>query len=235
MIHKFLALNFNNSGAFLKRNSGELLYLLSQYSVPTVAFFVNFLIMKYVGPETIGSYQAVILWGSYFSFLQLGVFNGLNRNLAYYKGANRTDDLQKATSTGFLFSLGVSVISLFVVFFIATTSINDGSETVLLAFIFLGVSALMQPVITFFDTLYRTGQDFRRLGKFNLIENGVFLLSSGMMMIWGYAGFVIQNIVKLIVGFSLRYFGKIKTISITFDLKVLMVQINTGFPILLNS
>lgn len=224
-----------NISSFFLRNRGEVIYLIAQYSVPAIAFFVNVLIMRYVGPEIIGNYQAVILWGSYFSFLQLGVFNGLNRNLAYYKGANRPEELQKATSTGFIFSLGVSFITLCIVLFIATTSINDGSNTVKLALIFLAVSAITQPLVTFFDMLYRTGQDFKRLGRFILIENSIFFLSSGLMVVWGYAGFVVQNILKLVIGFSLRFTGKIKSIKISFNLAVLLNQINTGFPILLNS
>jgi len=220
---------------FIKQNSGETIYLISQYSIPLIAFLVNYLVMRYIGPEIIGNYQGVILWGSYFSFLQLGVFNGLNRNLAYYNGANRIDDVQKAASSGFVFSLFVSFVSLCIVILIALSSENDGTTIVKLAFILLGISAMAQPIITYFDTLYRTGQDFNKLGKIILIENSIFLFSSGFMIIWGYSGFIAQNIFKLLFSIFFRIKGKIKSLSLNFSFATLCKQINTGLPIMINS
>lgn len=164
----------NNIPSIFKRNIGELIYLGAQYSTPIISFFVNILIMKYVGPETLGKHQSIILWGSYLSFLQLGVFNGLNRNLAYYKGSNQIEKLNKATSTGLVFSIVVAIVSTLIIFLISKSTINDHSKVAQLAFALLFVTAFTQPLTTFFDTLYRTGQDFKKLGKLIVIDNTLF-------------------------------------------------------------
>ncbi|TLD41227.1 MAG: Membrane protein [Candidatus Jettenia ecosi] len=219
----------------LQDNKGEIIYLGAQYSTPVVGFLVNILVMRYVDPETFGLYQSILLWGSYLSFLQMGVFNGLNRNLSYYKGAGRIHELQTAASTGFVFSILVSFIALLIVACISFSPINDHSQVAIWAFLLLCLTAFTQPMIIFFDTLYRTGQDFKKLGKFIAIDNSIYSANSLLIVFFGYIGFVIQAAIKVIVALSLRACGKISFVNFKFSFQSFTDQISTGFPILLNS
>lgn len=218
----------------LKNNSGELIYLGSQYTTPIIGFLINILVMKYVGPDVLGKYQSIILWGTYFSFLQLGVFNGLNRNLSYYRGANKLHELRISTYTGFTFSLIVAFASLIVVIFLFNSQLNDDTDIAKLAFIGLGITAFFQPMIIFLDTLYRTGQDFKKLGKYTLIDNTIYTLNTSLIIVFGYLGFVIQAIIKIFVGFFLRLFGKIKELKFIFSIHFFKEQLTTGFPLMIN-
>lgn len=168
-------------------------------------------------------------------FLQLGVFNGLNRNLSYYRGAGKADEITTASATGYVYSVFISALSLFVVFLISKTNINDHTSTAFWAFLLLGLMAFAQPLATFFDTLYRTGQDFKKLGKLIIIENSFFAISSILMIIFGYMGFVIQNLLKLLISFCLRFFDNVRKLPVKFSFRSFRDQITTGFPILLNS
>jgi O-antigen/teichoic acid export membrane protein len=224
----------NNFVHLIQRNKGELIYLVAQYSTPIISFLVNILIMRYVGPEILGTYQSIILWGTYLTFLQLGVFNGLNRNLAYYKGANQTDKYNKAVSTGFVFSLSVALCSLVVVFFNFLSPINEHSVISLWAFALLFITAFTQPLTTFFDTLYRTGQDFKKLGKFIAIDNTFFAINSVLIVFLGYFGYVIQHVIKSVLSLILRGWHKAKHLRFTFSLSSFKEQLSTGFLIMLN-
>ncbi|MEN7551136.1 oligosaccharide flippase family protein [Rapidithrix thailandica] len=220
----------------IQGNIGELVYLLGQYSTPIVSFLINTLVMRYIAPETLGIHQSIMLWTSYLSFLQLGVFNGLNRNLAYYKGANEEEKLRKASSTGFVFSFCVSVVSIIIVILIYNTSSDDQySEISFLAYVLLGLTVFTQPIITFFDTLYRTGQDFKKLGGFISTNNAIYLANSLLMFFFGYVGFVIQSAIKLAIALILRTHKKIFFLRVKFSKNSFKEQITTGFPILLNS
>ena len=220
---------------FVGRNIGELFYLGAQYSVPIVAFLVNILVMRYIDPATLGSYQSIQIWAAYFAFLQIGVFNGLNRNLSYYKGAGRLTELNEAASTGFVFSIFISFISLLVVISLYFTSINDSTPEALYAFIILGLTSFTMPISVLFDTLYRTGQDFKKLGKLIIIDELVFASSSTFVIFFGYYGFILQNALKTIISVILKIAGKINAVQLKFSFRSLKEQINTGFPILLNS
>lgn len=221
--------------AGLKNNTGELIYLFAQYTVPVVGFLVNILIMRYIDPATLGSYQAILIWGSYITFLHIGVFNGLNRNLSYYRGAERYEDLNIATSTGFVFSLIIAFISLLIIIALYYTSINDSTTKTLYAFIILGLTAFTLPISVFFDTLYRSGQDFKKLGKLIIIDDFVFVGSSFLIIFFGYFGFILQTTIKTVISFLLKVTGKINAVHLQFSYHSLKEQINTGFPILVNS
>lgn len=219
----------------LRKNKGEIAYLAAQYSTPVVGFLVNIITMRFIEPDTLGAYKAVFIYSSYFSFLQLGVFNGLNRNLAYYKGKGEEKKIIMAASTGLVFALGVALLSLLIVFLLFQTSLNDGSWIVKLAFIYMGLTLFINPLKTFFDALYRTGQDFKSLGKIISFENAIYLISSFLVVILGFVGYVIQHMVRLIIGFSLRFRGKISMLSFRWDTSLIRQQINVGFLIMLNS
>ncbi len=218
----------------IKANKGELLYLFSQYTTPIIGFIVNIPVMAYIDPKLLGSYQSVILWSTYISFLQFGVFNGLNRNLSYYKGAGRHKDIELATSTGLIFSLIVSLVSLSVIICLLFTNINDGTKETKLAILVLGTFAICQPLITYFDTLFRTGQDFKKLGKIIFVENIFYLSLSIFIYLSGYIGIIIQNSLKNLLSLILRIISKTQNISIKFSFKSLKEQLTTGFPILTN-
>lgn len=212
---------------------GEALYLLSQYTTPVVGLLINVFAMRFIGPKTLGIHQSIILWGSYFTFIQLGVFNGLNRNLAYFKGAKKLKELNESASTGLVVATISSGISLCIVGLISLSPINTGGTTAFWAFIFLVFFTISQPFITFFDTLYRTGQDFKKIGIITLIGNAVFALGSVFLIFFNYVGYVWQNIGRFTVDTVLRAKGKYKELEFRFSLHAFKDLIHTGFPIMI--
>jgi len=83
-----------------KNNTGELIYLGSQYTSPIIGFLIIILVRTYVGPDILGRYQSIILFGTYFSFIQLGVFNGLNRYLSCFVAQIGLQELKISTYIG---------------------------------------------------------------------------------------------------------------------------------------
>src|SRR5690606_7002007 len=99
---------------------------------------------------------------------------------------------------------------------------------------YFALAVLINPIKTFLDALYRTGQDFESLGKIIAKENGVYLLSSVFIALFGFLGYVIQNALRLITGILLRYWGKLQMLKFKWNLSLIKEQIQVGFLIMLN-
>src|SRR5690554_7074218 len=78
---------------------GEVLYVSSNFLTPSVSFISSIIATAYIIPSEMGIYQSILLIGTYASFLQLGVFNGLNRNIAFYKAQNKHNIVQEQVNT----------------------------------------------------------------------------------------------------------------------------------------
>lgn len=219
----------------IRNYKGELLYLLAQYSTPIVGFLASFLVMRFVEPEIIGAFNSVFIYSTYFGFLQMGVFNGLNRNLAYYKGKGDVTKVSLASSTGFYFSLMIAAISLLIVVLLYKTSMNDRTLIVKLSFLYLAITVFVGPIVNLLETLYRTGQDFKALGKSIGIENLSYLALSILIVKLGFFGFILAQVARVSIGLLLRMYGKLKTIKFVFSIKILKEQISVGFMIMINS
>lgn len=219
----------------IKKNSGEIYYLLSQYSTPVLGFLVNILIMRFIEPAILGSFKSIFIYSTYFSFIQLGVFNGLNRNLSFYKGKGDFKKLIISTSTGFVFTIIVSLISILITILMSYSSLNDGSSTIRYSLLFLGVFVAISPFRIFLEALYRTGQDFKKLARIIAVENFTGAFSILFILFFGFIGYLIQQTIKILVGTYLRFKGKLRVLRIKFKWKVLKEQINTGFLIMINT
>lgn len=227
-------IKLTNISILIKNNKDEILYLFSQFLTPGVGFLVNLVLMKQTSPEVIGTHQSVVLWSTYMAFLQLGVYNGLNRNLAYFLGGKQVDKFDNAVATSFVFTLFISFIQLLIVLGIALSAFNDGSVLSMWAFVYLAVFAFTQPISVFLDTFYRTTQRFKKLSWFLLIDNGIYGINIFMIFIWGYFGFVIQSLIKMILEIFIRGYGIITSLKFRFSFTALKEQIQTGFPIMIN-
>ena len=97
-----------------EKYKGEILFFSSSFLTPTVAFLSNVIATAYIIPSEMGVYQSILLIGTYVSFLQLGVFNGLNRNIAFYKARNRNDIVQSQVNTAHSVAQIVSLIGLLI-------------------------------------------------------------------------------------------------------------------------
>jgi O-antigen/teichoic acid export membrane protein len=117
---------------------------------------------------------------------------------------------------------------------ISLTKINDHSLISIWAFSLLAITAFIQPIINFFDALYRTSQDFKKLGKFIVIDNSIYAINISLLFFLGYFGYVIQAALKLIVSMSLRASNRIRFLKFSFSFNTFKDLISTGFPILIN-
>jgi len=214
---------------------GELIFLLSSYTTPIVGLVASFIAAAYIAPADFGSIQAVLLIAPYIAFLQLGTFNGLNRNLSFYKALGNDHKVQNMVNASKLVANVVSFIggitAVGIIFYYIF--VYEAERIVILASIALLLNLVFSPQSTHFDTTFRSGQEFKKLGKVKLIENGMNTLLGFLPIILGYLGRIIYDSFKSILGWFLRFKNQPYHVTDQGKFKDVKELIQIGFPLLL--
>ncbi|QOD62079.1 oligosaccharide flippase family protein [Polaribacter haliotis] len=227
-------MNFKLNIKFFRKNIGELWYLLSSIIVPAVGFFTSFMVAKFVAPEDNGLIESYFLIIPYVSFIHLGIFNGLNRNIAFYKAKGELSKVSLQVGTSLFVSRLVSVIS-FVVVLIYILVINQ--KTVYSSLDYVAISGVLfistaTPIALHIDTTFRSGQDFKKLGTLRFWEAGFQLLLMPLLILLHGYGRVIIEIGKSLVNVVLRIRNNPYNVASRFDLNSYKELFKVGFPLL---
>ena len=94
-----------------KGRKNESIYLISSILYPIIGMINTIIASRYIDPSEMGVINKYLLISTYTSFLQLGVYNGLNRNIAYYKAKGDMQLVQSMVDTSFLVGKIISLIN----------------------------------------------------------------------------------------------------------------------------
>lgn len=189
--------------AYIINYKGEILYIFSSIVAPIISILGNIIVTIYINPTDMGIINNVMLIVTYASFLQLGVFNGLNRNISFYKAQNRLDIVQSMVNTSHTVSLIVAGIgALFGVWY--GFYVKNSGFLYLMSAILLFCQLVFTPLFTHYDTTYRSGQEFQRLASIKFIESLIYSIIVFFPVLLGYIGKIISDSIKPILSFCLR-------------------------------
>ena len=170
-----------------------------------MSFVSGIIAAAFIVPEDLGIIQAVLLIQTYAAFLHLGVFNGINRNLAYYKAKGDFEKIQKQIDTSHSVSLITAAIGLLIGTVVISFYIVNGKPSIYVwSGVFLTVSLVTTPLTNHLDNTFRSGHQFGLLGKIKNIQAFVYLVFSFLPALLGYIGRIIAQIENLILGYIAR-------------------------------
>lgn len=218
-----------------RRYWGELLYVFSNSYNMVLSMVVSFIATAFIEPADMGVIQAVLLNNLYLGFLHCGVFNGLNRNIAYYKSRKKEDLVQDMVNTGYTVSYVVAILGGVLALFLLAYYILTGKTLVyILSSILLFFLLIFNPLNNVVDATFRSGQQFKQLGKINSISTTIYAILSFLPIILGYIGKIIADSLR----FAISYIFKIpyRPYKQTgYGSKTsLILLIRTGFPMLVS-
>lgn len=217
-----------------RKYKGEYLYSLSSYSTPLVTMITNVISAAFLKPNELGTIQSVMLLVPYLAFMHLGVFNGLNRNLALYRAQKNDAKVQQIVNASFTVAIVNSIIGLIIgLVYLINYSVFHHSKIYFFSSILLCVNLIFNPFITHFETTYRSSQSFGTLGKITLVENLVYTITN-LLPIWiGYFGKLIANGIRVILRFFLRFHTQPYRSNAFGKLKDILELIRVGAPLLI--
>lgn len=195
--------------SIVQKYKGELFYTLATYSTPIITMATNMVAAAFLNPEELGIIQSVVLVLPYISFAHFGVFNGLNRNLAFYKAQGNLQKVQDMVNASVTVARFNAVVGLLIGLGFAFYYIFNSYATIyILSSFLLLLNLVLNPLTLHYDTTYRSGQNFKTLGKITLVENALYAMANFLPILMGYVGKIVANALKVFSRFLLRYYTK---------------------------
>lgn len=153
------------------------LYILGQLLFTGFSFLFNMAAARALGPQSMGTWQTILLISSYAPALCIGMVNGLGRELPVSLGKERPGIAREIVATCFRVVMGIAVCLLLLIPFVAYL---PGVESLFLATIVLGLSAA-RIVHVFSAMLLRSLQKFSRLGLHQALSALILAVAIGVL------------------------------------------------------
>ena len=164
---------------------------------------------RFIGPAVLGLFNSIGLVMGYLPFLQLGVLNGLNRELPYYVGKGDHGRVRELAAAAQAWALGLSVIVGTAVLIPAVWYLARGNfelaagwatNAITVFFLFYGTAYL--------QVTYRTGHDFARLAMVNVVQNAVALVLVVLVALLSFYGLCLRAAISGAVATILLHYWR---------------------------
>jgi O-antigen/teichoic acid export membrane protein len=189
--------------------------------------FAGFIVLRWIAPEDIGLWQSLLLVGTYSSFVQAGVFNGLNRELPYRLGKGDSSALAfVATCQSFALILGGLLVTggVLTVFVVEQSQVRWA-----LAAVFVGVASSTYQ--QFLGATYRARQAFRKLSHIVVAETVMALVTLPVVYYLKYPGLAVRFAVLAVFSAIMRHHWRPFRVPVSLDPRVLLELMKTGVPL----
>lgn len=151
------------------------------------------LLGRLVAPSTLGLFAGIGLALGYASLAQLGILNGLNRELPFYMGKGDVERAHSLASAAQAWALAVGAVVFAGLTGVAIWQLAQGELWQAAGWFTNAILALF----TFFGTGYlqmtfRSASDFVRLARINVAEGAVALLGLALVPFLGFYGLCLR-------------------------------------------
>jgi O-antigen/teichoic acid export membrane protein len=168
----------------------------------------------------------------YIPFAQLGILNGMNRELPYFIGKGdrqRVNELAAAAQAWSLL-LGVTV---------GVGLLGVGLWQLLCCNLLVAAGWFTYAVLAFLlfyntnylQMTYRTGHDFARLAMASVAENAVALAAVGLVVLLNFYGMCLRALISAVVSVAILHYWRPFRIGPRWNLQHLKHLLAIGFPI----
>lgn len=187
---------------------------------------------RMVAPSTLGLFTGIGLVLGYAPFLQLGIVNGLNRELPYYVGKGdrkRVEDLAAAAQAWALFVGGLVFVALLGV---AGWQLAHGeywkaagwaANSVLALYLFYST--------TYLQATFRTAHDFTKLALVTVVESSAGLILLVLVALFSFYGLCLRAVITGAVSTALLYYWRPVHVGPKWNTKHLKHLLVIGAPI----
>ncbi len=190
-------------------------------------------IISWLEPESIGIWNSLIIFQSYIFFIQLGVFNALNRELPFQFGKGLEENVKKYASTALwvnkvcaliTLSIGIFVLFCFIFFY--------GND---FRYISAGFVVILISVTNFYQNYlqvtFRSSKSFDQLANIYFIQTTIIFLSLIFIYLYGFYGLLVRSLlVAISLIFLLHHYRPIR-VTAKLERKSLNSLLKVGLPL----
>lgn len=187
---------------------------------------------RFVAPSVLGLFNGIGLIQGYTRFLQVGILNGLNRELPYYFGKGDHQRVKELASAAQAWAivLGVTV----------AVSLNGVAVWYLIHGDWLPAAGWATNAITVFiffygglylQATYRTAHDFARLSFVNVVQNAAAVVLIVLIVLMNFYGMCLRAIISALAGLAMLHYWRPIPVRPAWNLRHLKHLLVIGLPI----
>ena len=189
------------------------------------------LVARYLGPEETGFFRLFTIPMMYLTFLHLGTFDGLYRQIPFYLGKGFTDLVDKVASSAGAWNVLVAVIVSFGFMLLTIVSLLKNDIPAAFGWLTQVVVCWGTYYGCYLGATYRTVSHFVNVAKIQLLQSVTAFLMVLLVPFFAFYGLCLRAAVPAFVGvFFLHKFRPLK-INLSIDVKTLKSVIRIGMPL----
>jgi O-antigen/teichoic acid export membrane protein len=213
------------------RFGGISYYSFASITTAVILFATNFALLKMLSPDKMGIWQSALLIQVYGSFVQLGIINGMGRDLPLALGAENRHQAKKIADT----AMGWALVLTIAMGLIGVASFfwnqAQGRE-VAAAYAANWLALALQMYGGFLLGLYRSTDSFRTLAHMLLITACLHIISLPLVYFFGLVGQAVRTVAVSAIAGALTHHFRPMASRPKLDFAVLRSLLIDGFPIL---
>ena len=164
---------------------------------------------KCVLPAVLGLFGSIGLVLGYAPFLQLGILNGINRELPYFIGKGDRKRVLELAAAAQAWAIAVGVAVGVALAGIACWQLILGHWELAAGWFTNAILAVLLFYNTYYlQMTYRTGHDFARLAMSTVIENAVALVLVGLVALLNFYGICLRALLTSFVSVAFLYYWR---------------------------
>lgn len=208
-------------------------YIASGLLKTAIHTLSGFVILRWLNPEELGTWQSFTVFVGYIQILTLGTTSGLNRELPFFLGKGENEVAMEKLKAGGYFttvlSVGMMLLVVLLSIVLYTSNFLSLDNALMLSLAFSTASLTIQT--SFLGATFRSSNAFLKLTNIQLFNTLLYVFLIPLVYfynLWGYIAYQTSLAIFLYLGYFIKRPYKIKY---KYNRIETIELIKVGFPI----
>jgi O-antigen/teichoic acid export membrane protein len=189
------------------------------------------LVARFVGPEVNGQFRLFTIPLMYMTFLHLGTFDGLNRQIPFFIGRDRPDRVEKLAAAVGAWNFGMTIVVASGFLLCALWGLLQGNNVDAVGWLSQALICVSIFYGGYLGTTYRTLNNFVVLARIQLIQAIFAFCLVFTVALWGFYGLCLRAAIPAILGVWLYHRARPLRIPLRFDFSAFIEVVKIGMPL----
>jgi O-antigen/teichoic acid export membrane protein len=197
-------------------------------AVNVISLAGSLLVTRWTDPYHMGLWNFALLVTTYLSGLQLGVFNGLNRQLPYFAGRGDAAKCVRLAEVAYAWSGLLSLVSVVGVVLAAIYFLQREDFDALRTAAAIGAVLVASWSFQYLTVLYGAHSQFGRLSRKSMLVALVGLPLTMLVKMFGYTGLLLRAALLALLGSLVLFVGRPLSVRPCWDKAVFVELVRVG-------
>ncbi len=189
------------------------------------------IIARFIGPEVIGQFRYFTIPLMYLAFLHMGTFDGLVRQIPYYRARSRQGQAEAMAAAAGAWSISVLVVVASVFLLLAVRAAVLGNMVDAAGWVSQALASAGIFYGGYLAATYRTHDRFILFARIQLVQSGLAFCFVASAVLWGFYGLCLRAAVPTLFAVWLLHRSRPLRLPLCFDFAALKELVRIGLPL----